>query len=184
MMESSIEQVIRGRRTIGSFLPDLPPASEIEAAIEWASWAPNHKKTEPWRIVWLGPETAAAVVELNSHLIAKTKGFAEAEKKRLTWSTIPGWLVVTSVRSADSFRQEEDYAASCCFIQNLLLALWSKKIGTKWSTGDVTRDPQFHELLGIDPAQERVVGLIWNGYPAVIPEQNRQSPNSFVRKLK
>ena len=184
MMERNIFNVIRSRRTIGSFRPEIPAAVDVEAAIECASWAPNHKKTEPWRVDWLGPDTAKSVVDLNTEIIGQKKGPAEAESKRKSWSSIPGWIAVSSLRSNDSFREEEDYAACCCFIQNLMLALWSKEIGTKWSTGDVTREPRFFDLLGIDPTKERVVGLVWYGYPAVIPEQNRQPTASFLRRLK
>lgn len=81
-MSQNINDIIRGRRTIGAFKPDVPDASLIEAAVEIARWAPNHKKTEPWRVYWLGPETAAAITQLNSSLIEKKKGPIEAEAKR------------------------------------------------------------------------------------------------------
>lgn len=183
-MSQNINDIIRGRRTIGAFKPDVPDASLIEAAVEIARWAPNHKKTEPWRVYWLGPETAAAITQLNSSLIEKKKGPIEAEAKRKAWSAIPGWLAVTCARSNDPFREEEDYAACCCFIQNLMLALWSNGIGSKWSTGDVTRDPQFNQLLDINAERERVIGLIWYGFPAVIPAQSRQPVTSFLKRLK
>ena len=182
-MDLNIIELIRSRRTIGSFRPDVPPAADVEAAIESASWAPNHKKTEPWRVYWLGPQTAQAVIDLNTTVIASKKGTAEAEAKRAAWSAIPGWLAVTCLRSEDAFRDEEDYAACCCFVQNLMLVLWSQKIGNKWSTGDVTREPGFFERLGINPAKERMVGLIWYGYPAVVPQQNRQPTSAFLKKL-
>ncbi|WP_373652758.1 nitroreductase [Schlesneria sp. DSM 10557] len=182
-MSQSISEVIRGRRTIGAFLPELPDASLIEAALEVARWAPNHKKTEPWRVYWLGPKTASAITELNARLIEKKKGPAEAEAKRQSWSSIPGWLAVTCTPSGDAFREGEDYAACCCFIQNLMLALWAEGIGSKWATGDVTREPEFDQLLGIDTATERVAGLIWYGYPAVVPAQTRQPVSAFLRRL-
>lgn len=183
-MDSPIRQIIRSRRTIGAFQPEIPSTEVIEAAIECASWAPNHKKTEPWRVYWLGPETAGKVAELNSKLIASKKGAAEAEAKRKSWASIPGWLAVTCIRSEDAFREEEDYAACCCFIQNLLLALWSEGIGSKWSTGDVTREEEYSRLLGFDPSKERSVGLIFYGFPAVVPQQTRQPTTSFLRKLR
>jgi len=182
-MTQTINDIIRSRRTIGSFKPEVPAASMIEPALEVARWAPNHKKTEPWRVYWFGPQTTAAVIQLNSSLIEKKKGATEAEAKRKSWSAIPGWLAVTCVRSSDPFRAEEDYAACCCFIQNLMIALWTSEIGSKWSTGDVTRDPEFDRLIGINPETERVAGLIWYGFPAVIPAQSRQPVSSFLRRL-
>ena len=180
LMNASLIELIRGRRTIGLFRPEVPSREAVETAIEVASWAPNHKKTEPWRVYWLGPQSTRTVIDLNSRLIEKKKGPQEADAKRKAWSSVPGWLLVTCVRNDDSFRHEEDYAACCCFVQNLMLALWSDGIGTKWSTGDVTREDDFFRCLQIDAERERVVGLIWYGYPAVIPDQSRKPPGTFL----
>ena len=180
---AAVAEVLRQRRTVGAFQPDLPPTSVVDAALELATWAPNHKKTEPWRFLKLGPQTAAAVVELNARLVAEKKGLDAAESKRKQWSRVPGWLVVTCPLSTDALLQEEDYAACCCAIQNLSLALWSARIGSKWSTGEVTRHPEFFRLLGLDAAKVRVVGLIWYGYPQATPQQTRTAVHEFVRVL-
>ena len=179
-VDSRVADVIRGRRTIGAFRPELPPRDVILASLDVARWAPNHKKTEPWHVAWLGPETKHAVIELNARLVAAAKGPIEAESKRRKWAEVPGWLVVTCDLADDPLRREEDYAACCCLIQNLSLALWSAGIGTKWTTGDVTRHAEFFELLGIDATRQRVVGLIWFGYPAVTPAQTRHAVESFL----
>lgn len=178
-----VDTVIRGRRTIGAFRAELPPRETVLAALEAARWAPNHKKTEPWHVYWLGPQTVQAVIELNTRLVSELKGPVEAESKRKKWSQVPGWLVVTCDLADDPLRREEDYAACCCLIQNLSLSLWSSGIGTKWSTGDVIRHPDFFKLLGVDPARQRIVGLIWYGYPAVVPEQTRRPVEAFLREM-
>ncbi len=178
-IDPRVADVIRGRRTIGAFRPELPPRDVILDALDVARWAPNHKKTEPWHVVWLGPETQRAVIELNSRLVAAAKGPTEAESKRRKWADVPGWLAVTCDLAVDPLRREEDYAACCCFIQNLSLALWSAGIGTKWTTGDVTRHAEFFELIGIDATRQRVVGLVWFGYSAVTPAQTRCEVASF-----
>ena len=175
--------VLRERRTIGAFRPEKPADELIRAALELACWAPNHRKTEPWRFTLLGPQTVERIVALNAELVAQKKGAAEAEKKKKQWGAVPGWLVVTCTRSADELQSEEDYAACCCAIQNLALSLWSRGIGTKWSTGDVTRQPKFLELVGVDPQQERMVGLVWYGYPTSIPEQTRRPLADVLREL-
>lgn len=154
----------------------------IDAALELATWAPNHRKTEPWRFTSLGPEAQRAIVALNAELIASKKGPEAAAAKTRQWSTIPGWLAVTCQVDADPFLAEEDYAATCCAVQNLMLALWSAGIGTKWSTGDVTRHPRYAEIVGFDPAQERTVGLIWFGFPETVPTQSRTAVTSLLRE--
>ena len=178
-----LSHVLRTRRTIGAFTPDGVDPAIVRAALELACWAPNHRKTEPWRFVDIGPETRAQIVALNSQLIAARKGPEAAETKQRQWSRIPGWLAVTCVRNADPLIAEEDYAACCCAIQNFTLALWSHGVGSKWSTGDVTRTPEFHELLQIDPSRERMVGLIWYGYPDSVPQQSRRPLDEVTRML-
>lgn len=171
---STVASVIRSRRTINDFRPEPPPRELILQGIELARWAPNHKLTEPWRFHLIGPKTAAAIVELNARLTEEQKGSTAAEQKRRKWSTIPGFLAVTSQQTGDSFRDQENDAAVCCAIQNLTLFLWEQGIGSKWVTGDVTRHPEFLQLLGINSTVEKMVGLIWYGYPASSPEMKRR----------
>lgn len=178
-----VSEVIRGRRTIHNFRPECPSRDVVLRALELARWAPNHHRTEPWRFRWLGPQTVAAIVHLNADLLAARKGPAAGEDKRRRWSAVPGWLVVTCQRSDDPQRAEEDYAACCCAIHNLALALWAEGIGAKWSTGEVTRHPEFYRLIQANPATERVVGLVWYGYPAQVPDQQRKPVTEILTEL-
>ena len=139
--------LLRGRRTIHDFQPEAPPRERILDAIELARWAPNHRMTQPWHFTLLGPETAAAIIDLNAEIVAAKKGADAGEAKRRRWSAVPGWLLVSCDRSDDPLTAQEDYAATCCAIHNLSLALWSHGIGMKWTTGAVTRDPRFHVLV-------------------------------------
>ena len=165
----AIVEVLRERRTIPKFKPEVVPQKTILEAIELARWAPNHKLTEPWRFYFLGPETTSQIAHLNAKLVEQKRGPEAAQKKLARWLTMPGWLLVTSQLAEDALRRKEDYASCCCAIHNLTLALWSQGIGVKWTTGPVTRDPGFYELVDVDPAQEEVVGVLWYGYPAEVP---------------
>lgn len=179
-----IEEVIRDRRTIHNFTTETPPFEQIEKAIELASWAPNHRHTEPWRFHHLGPETISAVVDLNSRLVTEKKGASAGSAKRERWSTIPGWLAVTSALSCnDAELQKEDYAACCCAIQNLSLYLWSVGVGVKWTTGAVTRHLDFYRLLNVDPTVRQTVGLLWYGYAANVAQQKRQPVGEILTRL-
>ena len=181
---SSILDLIRQRRTVHNFRPELPPREAILRAVELARWVPNHHRTEPWRFVLLGPETAAKIVDLNAELVAARKGPEHGEHKRKRWSTVPGWIAVTCPRSDDEQLQKEDYAACCCAIHNVSLALWSEGIGVKWTTGDVTRHPRCLEMLEVDPESHFIVGILWYGYPADIPAPQRRKPvEEILREL-
>lgn len=166
-MTMPVAAALRSRRTIHDFEPGTaPPGSVVEAAIAHAVLAPNHFRTRPWHFYLPGPSTIDAICRLNAERVRAAKGDAAAEAKLQRWRAIPGWMVLTCVRSADAVRAREDYAACCCAAQNYMLYLWEQGYGVKWTTGDVTRLPAFHAALGSAPEREEVVGLFWSGRPA------------------
>ena len=172
-------ETLRGRRTVHDFLPDLPPQHVVMSALEAACWAPNHRLTEPWRFYLLGPATAEAVSLLNAEVVRRKSGDDAAAAKLRRWRAMPGWLVVTCQRSEDPEREREDYAACSCAIQNFMLALWRAGVGSKWSTGKVTRDPGFLPLIGATP-DEFCVGIVWYGYAQSVPAQSRRALTSVL----
>ena len=177
---SQMIELLRSRRTIHNFTAEVPPIQLVEEAVEAARWAPNHHHTEPWHFFLLGPNAISRIVNLNASLVAAKKGEEAGEAKRKRWSEVPGWLVVTCDRSDDALRQEEDYAACCCAVQNLSLALWAHGVGVKWTTGDVTRHPELFQLLGVDANRHRSVGILWYGYPAEVPVQKRKPVDEIL----
>ena len=182
-LAEQIAGLLQSRRTIHEFKPEQPPRDTILKALELARWGPNHHLTEPWHFYLLGRETATAIAELNAKLISMSKGPEAGAHKLTRWLSIPGWLVVTCDNSDDAVRAREDYAACCCAIQNFMLYLWSTGIGVKWTTGPVTRDDAFYDLIWVDPELETVVGMLWYGYPAEVPQPQRKALASVMVEL-
>jgi nitroreductase len=175
--------LLRGRRSIDLYTPDPVPASVVLEAIDVARWAPNHRLTQPWRFYLIGPATRSSVIDLAVAIDVAKKGERAGPVRRARLDAVPGFLVLTTRRSDDPLVDREDYAACCCAAQNLMLTLWERGIGTKWTTGGITRDARFHELLGIEAAQEAVVGFIWYGVPKVVPTQERRPVAELVTQL-
>jgi nitroreductase len=167
-------EILRGRRTIELFLHTPVPGSLVRAAIEAATWAPNHRVTEAWTFHLLGKHSIAACLDLVRELVTASKDAAAAEFKVKSWAEKPGWLVVSCRNSDDDLRQREDYAACAAAIQNFMLYLWKAGVGSKWTTGAITRDPRFYDIAGIDARLASVVGLVWYGYPKLTPTQQRK----------
>ena len=178
-----LEEVIRGRRTINLFLHTPVPRALVREAIDAATWAPNHHVTEPWHFYLLGQETVERCLDLCFEIVSARKSEEAAQFKREQWSEKPGWLVVTCRRSADELLQQEDYAACAAAIQNFMLYLWKAGVGSKWTTGEITRDARFFDILGIDADREFVVGLLWFGYPKVTPAQKRRELDDVLSQL-
>jgi nitroreductase len=177
------EEVVRGRRTINLYLQTPVPGELVREAVEVAAWAPNHHVTEPWHFYLLGSDTVARCLDLCFDIVSARKGDEAASFKREQWSEKPGWLVVTCNRSDDELLQREDYAACAAALQNFMLYLWKAGVGSKWTTGDITRDERFFDILGIDADREFVVGLVWYGYPKITPEQKRKALGEILTEL-
>ena len=169
--------LLRGRRTVALFEQGQLDESVLSRAINNACFAPNHKKTEPWRCYTLGPDSRASVLALGEAVLTEKHGSAKAAKKMRRWHEVPGWLVVTAARSpGDPFREKEDYAASCCFTHSLLLSLFSEGYGSKWSSfGSGSRElDEFAEIVGFNPKDQQCVSTIWWGKP--LKERGWPSP--------
>ena len=176
-------EVLRGRRTINLYLQTPVPQELMRDAVEVATWAPNHHVTEPWAFYALGKQSITRCLDLLRDIVTAKKDAKAAEFKANSWSEIPGWLVVTCQKSTDPASEKEDLAACSAAVQNLMLYLWKAGVGSKWTTGDITRDPRFFDILRIDRENELVVGLIFYGYPKITPDQARKPPSEVLTEL-
>lgn len=170
----AVAELIRGRRTTNLYEPEPVGKDVLLEAIDLARWAPNHRLTEPWRFYVLGPETTAAATSCWAEFEAETKGEGAGAARRQRLATIPGHFVLTSLTAEDGIVDRENYAACCCAAQNLMLYLWQRGVGVKWTTGAITREPRFYDVLGIDASKERIVGHFWYGTPKLVAEQKRR----------
>lgn len=55
----NVLEVIKSRRIIKKFKPEPIDDQLIVTWLQAASLAPNHRLTEPWEIIFIGPETRA-----------------------------------------------------------------------------------------------------------------------------
>jgi nitroreductase len=165
------------------FLQTPVPGELVRGAIEAATWAPNHHVTEPWRFIMPGKETVRQILDLCQQMVTRNKGEELARHKRDSWTEKPGWLIVTCQRSDDALREQEDYAACSAAVQNFMLYLWKAGVGSKWTTGDITRDDRFFDIIDVDPSDAFIVGLIWFGYPKLTPAQSRKGLSEVLSEL-
>ena len=183
-------EAILSRRTIKDFKPEPVADAVLERALAAGLWAQNHRLTQPWRFTLLGPATQRALAEagaeaqlqaLPAEADAATRAKVQAGAVQKLLSK-PHIVVVTCRLNGDAFQRREDYAAVCCAIQNIQLAAWAEGLGMQWSTGKQTQLPQTYALLGIDPAAEEIAGLLYFGYPALVPAPTPRKPLAEVMR--
>ena len=178
----SVLETIAERRSIFDFQPTAVPRERIERALQAAVWAPNHKLTEPWRFIVVGPEAKRRLGDVYARIKqedvpvdiapeAMSEIGRKAIKKLMSKPTV---VAVTCAVSGDPFLDREDYAATCCAIQNIMLAAWEDGIGMQWSTSGLIEDAEALSLLGVDPEREQVVGLLYAGFAERVPTSARK----------
>ena len=135
-------EAIRTRRTIREFTDRPVSKEDLETMIEAATWAPNHRSTEPWRFIVLGKDghmrkQVAQIVHdwtyenvKNPNPERRTRNSAEARQEILD---APAFLYVYSVEGRNDEVTQENYAATACAVQNLMLAAHSIGLGVGWS---------------------------------------------------
>jgi nitroreductase len=167
-----------GRRTIHDYSTQPVDEAIVQRALGAAQEAPCHKLTWPWRFTRVGPRGRARLITLNQELKASKRSLTDAQVARIAskMGNPPVLLVVSQVRCDDPMRAQEDYAAVACAIQNLCLSLHVDGVGSKWSSGAVTRHPETYQLVEIDPALEAIVGFIWVGYADCVPDEPARMP--------
>jgi nitroreductase len=175
---STVERIIKTRRTIKRFLLQPVPRQLLASLLGTAVWAPNHKLTEPWRFYILDGESRRRVGEIAAAISrAKAKPQAKSEDVELgaaqvlkTWAEIPTLLYVTTIPDVSPDIDEENYGAVCCAIQNFMLLAHTAGLATSWSSGAVAQSPELRRFVGAQET-ERMVGLLRVGYPDLQVQQ-------------
>ena len=172
--------LLRNRRSMTKSRPDPVPLHLVEAVIEAATWAPNHRRTEPWRFVVVTGDARSAlgeamVEELNRRSTARGESTTEdqIEKERNKPLRAPVVIAVAAVPADDPRVPEvEEIAATAAGIQNMLLAAQTLGLGAMWRTGDAAFDPKIKTFLGL-PENAHLLSFFYLGYPEIVPPISR-----------
>jgi len=164
-----LADVIRTRRT--SMFVDHSrdvPVAVVEQLCELASWAPNHKKTWPWRFALFTGEGRRRLGEtMVLDMVDSDIGDdAKRAKTATKYLRTPATLVVGCEPHDNEMLHHENRDAVAAAIQNLMLGATSLGLATFWSTPALTSPRHVLDLCGFGP-DGRVVGIIYLGWADV-----------------
>lgn len=132
-----------------------------------ATWAPNHKKTWPWRFAVLTGDGRARFGETVAEDMAAADFGDEAKraKTRVKYLRTPTTLVVGCAPHDNEMLHAENRDAVAAGIENLLLGATTLGLASFWSTPALTQPPRTLELCRFEP-DDRLVGVIYLGWAA------------------
>jgi nitroreductase len=183
----TLSRIIRHRRSVypQQVVPGTIPEELVDGLISNACWAPNHKKTEPWRFVRIRGEK---LKDLSAFLSDFYRENTPAEKfSELKWKKAGERPLQSAYVLALCLERSpgelipawEETAALACAVQNLWLACSALGIGAYWSTPEAIRS------LGrlFDPTgKEECLGLFYMGWaPAEVPDSSRRPVEEVSR---
>lgn len=174
----NIFEIIKKRRSV--FPPqyiDKPIEKEtLEKILEAANWAPNHKKTEPWRFKVLKGNSKDA---LGTFLANKYQEVEEHPKKfkikKLLENPSRAGAIIAICMQRDpkeSLPEWEEIAATAMAVQNMWLACTELNIGSYWSSPGLIK--YMHEFFDFSEG-EKCLGFFYMGYfDAPLPDVDRR----------
>ncbi|KAB7669394.1 nitroreductase [Bacillus sp. B1-b2] len=149
-----VSELIKSRRTIKKFKTDEIDQETLKGWLEVSTYAPNHKMTEPWKVVFIGEETRK---QLNH---------------KTNFGNAPTLIAILSHKGRNTVEREENYATVSCFIQNFMLLAWESEVGTFWSSIGTSNANK--NVLKVSEDFD-LVGVIAVGYPEEITDIKERS---------
>jgi nitroreductase len=179
----AVESLIQQRRTSLRVDPDRAvPLDLVERLVHLVGWAPNHKRTWPWRTTVVTGEGRRRLGELvAAYEQGRGADDARVEKARGKYLRAPVVLLFGRAAHPDPVRCTEDRDAVAAGIQNLLLAATAAGLASHWATGDWMSAPTVKAFAGLDHEDE-LVALVYLGWPngEVPPVDRPPVPIAYV----
>lgn len=163
----AFDTLARSRRT--SLLVDLDrpvPAELVDRLCTIAAWAPNHKRTWPWRFAAVTGEARRTLGEaFADEMVVRSFGDeGKVAKTRGKYLRAPTVLVVGAAPHPKPSLNAENRDAVAAAVQNLLLAATAAGLASFWSTPALDDVPAVLDLCGFEPGVT-LVGVLYLGWP-------------------
>lgn len=163
-------------RTMGGPGPD---DATLDRILRAAIRVPDHGMLAPWRIVVLrGPAKqryADALADLYRRLFPDATDEQVMNERRKPLFAPITLAVVAKLRPGHKIPEYEQLLSGAAVCQTLLLAAQGAGFNAVWLTGWPAYRPEVVELLGFDPATDKMVGFVHIG-TAALPADDRPRP--------
>lgn len=157
-LEESFEEITYNRRTCKNFTGREVPKEQLETLIKWAVRAPNHHLTQLWRFRICQRAGIQKWLEcIHSQLRDdEVKGF---EVKSKMFGEAGALIYISHFHHSEPAIHRENYAATCCAAQNILLGASAMGYESFWSTGNWLNDHRTQTYFGLSENEGFVGGL-------------------------
>jgi len=154
----------------------------IRDILESATYAPTHKRTEPWRFMVFAGEGLKRLAEMQSacykQVTERDGTFKEERYRGLQTKPMQSSCIIAVCMKRDEAARVpeiEEIGAVFCAIENMYLTAAAHGIACYLSTGGITYFEEAKALFGLNPV-DRLIGFFHLGVPKQWPEGHGRRP--------
>jgi nitroreductase len=181
MNTDELTKLIKSRRSIFPVMYNDRPIDRktILTILENGNWAPNHKKTEPWRFkIYQGESLKYLSKYMGNYYTENTppEKYSEIKYKKTIEKSLKSACVIALCLFDDphiTIPKWEQRAALACAVQNMWLTCTSLGIGSYWSSPKSIINAD--EFLGLSEYEE-CLGLFYMGYTDITELPAKRGP--------
>lgn len=141
------------------------PRELVEQLCELAQWAPNHKRTWPWRFCMVTDGRGRFGNAIADVMAAQGDPPEKVDKTRTKFLRTPCLLVVGSAAGDTPLRTLENRDAAAAGVQNILLGATAAGLASYWASCPKGAEPVAAEMCGFGPGTA-IVAIIYLGWQA------------------
>lgn len=152
------------------------PRELLDQLCTLGTWAPNHRKTWPWRFAQVTGESRARLGEIAATAMERRGDPAEKVlKTRTKYLRTPAIIVVGSHSGDTQLCTEENRDATSAGIQNMLLGATAAGLASYWSSCPKGVNDDVAAYCGFDSGTH-IASLIYIGWPIRSVETPERPP--------
>lgn len=183
-MKDFINELIKKRRSIypKDYTGEAVSEHIINQMLENATWAPTHKRTEPWYFIIYSGEGRKKLAALQAELykrVTVAKGTFEEDRYQglLSKPLESSHIIVVCMKRDEkkSVPEIEEIGAVYCAVQNMYLTATAYEVGCYLSTGGITFYEEAKEAFGLNP-EDRILGFLQVGMPKHREQKSARKP--------
>lgn len=177
-MTMSIDEAIRGRRSIREYKPDAVPEELVRECLDAATFAPSAKNGQQWRFTVLTGKAKEDLTDLYRNKLERPD--FDVGSSFGSCSMMEEAPVVLIVWNTNQFGWETEVHSVAAAIQNLLLKAYALGLGTCW-IGDIFY--AYRAITDYFGKPWKLLAAITLGWPAVEPGPRPRLPVNEVAEF-
>ena len=176
---SEVIELMQTRRSIApeNFSDRKIQREQLEKLIQCATFAPNHKNTQPWKF-HVYYENGMNILQEKLPELFPIDEIKKKERIQLRLKQTSA-VILVCLNASGKVDEIEEIQAVGCAVQNMLLVAHASGFAGFWSTPKFISSIEFRNIINLNET-EKCLGIIYFGYTKMNWPQSHRKPIEYV----